>query len=587
MSLISNVVDTLVQNVGESDAAFLIRLNLYVQTQQQYYEQAGGTYPCPVERQGDNDWKGFPPSQPIITVFWDAVNTQMRQIATFAYDNAYYVYLMGGPGVLPPTLNYPVIYQGQWDANANSPLLSSGVGVQGHYYEVSVSGTTSLDSINSWGVRDWVVFNGTAWTRVVNAQATETLRGVAEIATTSETIAEVNDTKIVTPYKLGRWLIDLLTRNIFFSGIVNFVSNKLRIRHATNVEYVEIQCAPTANRTVTIQDGDGTLAFLSDISGSGGLTYAVASGTNTYTATIPGVVAYTAGDAYSINFTNGSDADSTININGLGAKTLVKEFDVQVTGGDIVSGQELIIIYDGTNFQCLGVAPNQMFAYVTNDDSVTITKGQPVYAFGSAGNRMSVKLASNTSDATSAQTVGLVYSSSIAANQRGFIIVSGVISGVNTGAYSPGDQLYLGATAGTLTSTKPYAPNHIVYVGIVERANAGNGQIYVKCQNGYEMDEIHDVDLITTPPVTGDVLSYNGVTQLWSGQSIASVLGYTPVTNARTLTINGTAQDLTLDRTWNVGTVTSVGLALPTEFAISGSPVTGAETTFRTAVCAN
>lgn len=262
--------------------------------------------------------------------------------------------------------------------------------------------------------------------------------------------------------------------------------------------------------------------------GGGGLEYGIAAGTNTYTVTIAGVTAYTAGDVYAINFTNGNDDDSTININGLGAQQLVKEFDVQVTGGDIVSGQELILIYDGTNFQCIGVAPNQLFAFVTNDDSVTITKGQPVYAFGAAGNRMSVKLAYNTSDATSAQTVGLVFSTSIAAGQKGFIITQGVISGVNTGAYSPGDTLYLGATAGTLTSTKPFAPNHLVYIGTVERANAGNGQIYVRPQNGFEMNEIHDVQ--SNGAVNNDIL-YRDTTatpNLWKPASIPTILGYTP-----------------------------------------------------------
>jgi len=275
----------------------------------------------------------------------------------------------------------------------------------------------------------------------------------------------------------------------------------------------------------------GTALEYATFPSTSGLLHGTASGTNNYTVTISGVTGYADGDAYIIKFTNGNDADSDININGLGVKTLVKQFDVQLTGGDIVSGQELIIMYDGTNFQTLGVAPNQLFAYVTNDDSVTITKGQPVYAAGSAGNRMSVKLAYNTSDTTSAQTVGVVFSTSIAPNQRGFIITQGVISGVNTAAYSAGAQLYLGATAGTLTATKPYAPNHLVYVGIVERANAGNGQIYVKPQNGYELDEIHDVDLksVGNIPSNNDILTYiTGTNNLWKPRSIATILGYTP-----------------------------------------------------------
>ena len=50
------------------------------------------------------------------------------------------------------------------------------------------------------------------------------------------------------------------------------------------------------------------------------------------------------------------------------------------------------------------------------------------------------------------------------------------------------------------------------------------------------------------------------------------------VPQSRTLTINGTAFDLTADRTWSVGTVTSIGLILGTtgtDIAVSGSPVTG------------
>ena len=59
---------------------------------------------------------------------------------------------------------------------------------------------------------------------------------------------------------------------------------------------------------------------------------------------------------------------------------------------------------------------------------------------------------------------------------------------------------------------------------------------------------------------------------------VTTALGYTPVTNARTLTINGTTYDLTADRSWTIatssGTVTSVGFSAPTGFSVTGSPVT-------------
>jgi hypothetical protein len=63
-----------------------------------------------------------------------------------------------------------------------------------------------------------------------------------------------------------------------------------------------------------------------------------------------------------------------------------------------------------------------------------------------------------------------------------------------------------------------------------------------------------------------------------SSLDVTTALGYTPVTNARSITINGTSQDLTADRTWSVGTVTSVGLTMPAAFNVGSSPVTGAGT---------
>jgi len=46
------------------------------------------------------------------------------------------------------------------------------------------------------------------------------------------------------------------------------------------------------------------------------------------------------------------------------------------------------------------------------------------------------------------------------------------------------------------------------------------------------------------------------LTGITSGQ-VTTALGYTPVTNARTLTINGTSYDLTSDRSWTISTFTS------------------------------
>ena len=62
-------------------------------------------------------------------------------------------------------------YQGTWNADTNSPTLSSGSGVPGYYYIVSVAGSTNLDGITDWAVGDWAVFSDQAtdaWQKIDN-----------------------------------------------------------------------------------------------------------------------------------------------------------------------------------------------------------------------------------------------------------------------------------------------------------------------------------------------------------------------------------------------------------------------------------
>jgi hypothetical protein len=199
-----------------------------------------------------------------------------------------------------------------------------------------------------------------------------------------------------------------------------------------------------------------------------------------------------------------------------------------------------------------------------NGLSGTITKGTAVYVTGSNGTNMLVGRASNTSEATSSKTMGLMQSdiTTTGGNQTGFVITEGLLEGLNTAGQTAGDPVWLGVNGALIygLANKPYAPAHLVFIGIVTKVSAGNGEIFVKVQNGFELKEIHDVDLITTTPINGHVLGFDGT--LWVNKTVAGWLGFTPVTNARTITINGTTQDLSADRTFtiatNAGTVTSV-----------------------------
>jgi hypothetical protein len=124
-------------------------------------------------------------------------------------------------------------------------------------------------------------------------------------------------------------------------------------------------------------------------------------------------------------------------------------------------------------------------------------------------------------------------------------------------------------------TNKPYAPAHLVFIGIVTRINANNGEIFVKVQNGFELREIHDVDLITTTPINGHILGYDGT--LWVNKTIAGWLGFTPVPTSRTLTINGVTYDLSANRSWTIsggGGGTTVNARTEYEYTTDGSTAT-------------
>ena len=69
------------------------------------------------------------------------------------------------------------IYQGTWNANTNTPTLTSSVGTSGYYYIVSVAGTTNLNGITDWQVGDWAIFNGGVWQKVDNTDAVVSVNG--------------------------------------------------------------------------------------------------------------------------------------------------------------------------------------------------------------------------------------------------------------------------------------------------------------------------------------------------------------------------------------------------------------------------
>lgn len=150
--------------------------------------------------------------------------------------------------------------------------------------------------------------------------------------------------------------------------------------------------------------------------------------------------------------------------------------------------------------------------YVKNQTGSAINKGDVVYASGSTGVNILVSKSSNTSEPSSSRTLAMA-AESIANGSHGYITTFGVITGLDTEHLVEGQAVYLGSTAGTTTSTKPTSPNHLVIVGFCLRSQQNTGTIFVNIQNGFELEELHDV-LISTP-TDGQSLVYESASGLW------------------------------------------------------------------------
>jgi len=87
----------------------------------------------------------------------------------------------------------------------------------------------------------------------------------------------------------------------------------------------------------------GTSQFLSSVSGSDTITAIVTS---------PNFTAYAAGQMFNFVAAAANTTTSvTLNLNGLGARTVTKEGTLALAAGDILAGQVITVVYDGTRFQ--------------------------------------------------------------------------------------------------------------------------------------------------------------------------------------------------------------------------------------------
>lgn len=175
---------------------------------------------------------------------------------------------------------------------------------------------------------------------------------------------------------------------------------------------------------------------------------------------------------------------------------------------------------------------------VKNDEATTLNTGEVVYISGANGVNLLVKRALANSDITSASTIGVV-AETIISNGEGFVTTFGTVKNINTNSFSDGDILYLSPTvAGAITNVKPSAPQHLVLIGFCQKKSSGAGQIFVEIQNGYELDELHNVQIDSITLANNDVLTYNSSTQTWQNKPASGTGSFVQKNTSDTTPVN-------------------------------------------------
>ena len=323
----------------------------------------------------------------------------------------------------------------------------------------------------------------------------------------------------------GKILVSQLPNSVMeYKGTWNAATNTPTLADGTGNQGDVYLC----NVAGTVNFGSGPIVFVvGDQVIYSGTIWQKASGA---TGTVTSVAVTESGDALSIT---GSPitTSGTINIGFAG------------NSAQYVAGDGSLI-----TFPTVVTQAQNLVTEVYNNSGATLTKGTVVYINGGHGNLPTITKAIATGDATSAQTYGVVRTD-ITNMNNGYVTVIGNLDNLDTQAYAAGTQLYLSSTtAGAWTDVKQYAPNHLVYVGIVVRSHPTQGVVEIRIQNGFELDELHDVSAQT--PSNNQGIFYNSSNSLWENKSIATALGYTPADDSLVVKLAG-AQTITGVKTFS------------------------------------
>lgn len=245
----------------------------------------------------------------------------------------------------------------------------------------------------------------------------------------------------------------------------------------------------------------------------------------------------------------------------------------------------------------------EFFRYGKASADISDTNLQLVYKTGVVGASGVITFAPTVAGITDPDQILGITTEPIATNSFGRVTTMGVVRGINTTGsvygevWADNDDIWYNPVTGGLTKTKPSAPNIKLQVGTVINAGpGGSGSFNVKLGSTSALGGT-DSNVQLGTLANNDLLQYYSAGGYWRNVAASAIaigtatnlaggaanrIAYQTGANTTGFIVAPTVANTYLEWSgsafqWSanpLGTVTSVGLALPTEFTVTNSPVT-------------
>lgn len=174
---------------------------------------------------------------------------------------------------LPASIAGALSYQGVWNASTNTPTLTSSVGTMGYYYVVSVAGSTTINTHNSWNIGDAAIFNGTAWDQLVGSSPVQSVSVAGTGLSENASIGAITITSNATNANTASTIVSRDGSGNFSAGTISATlsGNATTATSATTAANI----ANNIGTTTTVLHGNaagapsfGAVALGTDVSGT-------------------------------------------------------------------------------------------------------------------------------------------------------------------------------------------------------------------------------------------------------------------------------------------------------------------------------